>query len=272
MTLPAPTADRTAIVTGASSGIGADLARNLARRGHGVTLVARREERLRTLADELSAAHGIRAEVVVADLTDADSRDSIAATMAERGLIVDVLANNAGLSTLGTVADSTPESEITMIRTNVEAVVHLCSLFVPGMVERRRGAVLNVASTAAFQPIPGQAGYGATKSFVLSYTHAMRAELAGTGVSVTTLCPGPVHTEFAEVAGVNEADAMKLLPKPMWLSSVEVADQAIAGLDKNRAVVIPGLANRATAQFAYLTPRSVLMPIMAKLHPGAKGT
>jgi short-subunit dehydrogenase len=160
MALPAPAADRTSIVTGASSGIGSELARGLAKRGLGVTLVARREDRLRVLADELATDHGVRAEVITADLSDQDSRSDIATELASRGLTVDVLINNAGLSTTGAVHRGAPDRDIAMIRTDVEAIVHLCSMFVPGMVERGRGAVLNVASTAAFQPLPGQAGYG----------------------------------------------------------------------------------------------------------------
>ena len=198
MALPTPAADRTAIVTGASSGIGREIARLLARRGHGLTLVARRRERLQSLADELTGSSGIRVEVVTADLTDAGARTGVTTAVADAGLVPDVLVNAAGLSTVGPVHRNDPEAELAMIRTDVEAVAHLCSLVLPGMVERGGGAVLNVASTAAFQPMPGQAGYAASKAFVVSYSQALRGELRGTGVSVTALCPGPVETEFAE--------------------------------------------------------------------------
>lgn len=271
MGIPEPAADRTALVTGASSGIGTELARELARRGHGVTLVARREDRLRAIADELSAAHGVRAEVLTADLSDESSRAGIADDIAGRGLTVDVLVNNAGLSTTGAVHRSDrADRDIAMIRTDVEAIVHLCSAFVPGMVERGRGAVLNVASTAAFQPLPGQAGYGGAKAFVLSYSRATRAELRGTGVTMTVLCPGPVQTEFAVSAGFDEEEANNSLPKIMWVSAEDVAKTAIRGLDKNKAVVIPGLANRVGASFAHLAPRRVLLPILARQHPALK--
>ena len=270
MALPAPAPDRTCIVTGASSGIGSELARGLAKRGLGVTLVARREDRLRALADELSAAHGVRAEVCTADLSDQDSRSHIASELEHRGLTVDVLINNAGLSTTGAVHRSTPDRDIAMIRTDVEAIVHLCSLFVPGMVERGRGAVLNVASTAAFQPLPGQAGYGGAKAFVLSYSRATRAELKGTGVTMTVLCPGPVETEFAETAGFTEEESSNALPKFMWVSAADVAKTAISGLDKDRAVVIPGFANRVGAAVAHLTPRRLLLPMLARQHPALK--
>jgi len=257
-------------VTGASSGIGIDLARELARRGHGVTLVARREERLRSLAAELADRHGIRAEVVAADLTDPSARAQIAGALADRGLRIEILVNNAGLSTMGPVAACDPDRELAMIRTDVEAVVHLCSLLVPPMVSSGRGAVLNVASTAAFQPIPGQAGYAASKAFVLSYSQALGAELAGTGVTVTALCPGPVETGFAEAAGLHPSDAEAAMPKIMWVPSGRVAEHAVAALDAGRPVVIPGVANRLSAWAASATPRRVLLPVLRRRHPALR--
>ena len=155
---PHPQENTTALVTGSSSGIGAEIARDLARRGHGVTLVARREDRLKALADELAADHHVRAEVIAADLTDADSRAALPGELERRGLTVDILVNNAGFSTMGPVHLSDREAELAMVRTNVEAVVDLCTLFVAGMVTRHRGAILNTASTAAFQPLPGPGG------------------------------------------------------------------------------------------------------------------
>jgi len=270
MALPTPKENTTAIVTGASSGIGADIARELARRGHGLTLVARREDRLKALAGELASAHGVRTEVLAADLTDADSRADLPVQLDERGLTPDILVNNAGFTTMGPVQRAHRASELAMVRTNVEAVVDLCTLFVPGMVTRHRGAVLNTASTAAFQPLPGQAGYGASKAFVLSYSRALGAELRGTGVTVTALCPGPVETGFAEVAGMSDAEASETLPKIMWLPAVDVAKAAVDGLAGGRSVVIPGPANRAAAALAYLAPKSLLLPLMVQRHPGLK--
>lgn len=267
MTFPTPAPDRTCLVTGASSGIGTEIARELARRGMGVTLVARREDRLRSLADELHETHGVRAETIAADLTDPVARHGITVQLDELGLTVDVLVNNAGMSTFGPLARSDPEREIVLVRTDVEAVVDLCSRVVPGMVERGTGAVLNVASTAAYQPLPGQASYAAAKAFVLSYSQAVRAELRGTGVSVTTLCPGPVHTEFGESADLGIDETSGLLPSFMWLPVERVAHQAVEGLVKGRAVVIPGAANKVTAAGAHLTPRRLLMPILARQHP-----
>ena len=270
MALPAPAADRTAVVTGASSGIGREVARRLARRGHGLTLVARREERLRAVADELHDAHGVRAEVVTADLTDQQAREDIVAAVAGHGLAAQVLVNAAGLSTVGAVHKNDPAAELAMIRTDVEALAHLCSLFLPGMVERGAGAVLNVASTAAFQPMPGQAGYAASKAFVVSYSQAVRAELAGTGVSVTALCPGPVDTEFAESAGFDSDEAKAALPAFMWVSAEVVADAGIDGLDRGRALVVPGAANQVAATAARHVPRAVLVPLLARRHPGLR--
>jgi uncharacterized protein len=267
MPLPSPKEHTTAIVTGASSGIGAEIARELARRGHGLTLVARRADRLQALAEELAGAYAIRAEVIAADLTDADSRGELPAQLDARGLTADILVNNAGFTTMGAVHRSSRAAELALVRTNVEAVVDLCTLFVPGMVTRRRGAVLNTASTAAFQPLPGQAAYGASKSFVLSYGRALGAELRDTGVSVTTLCPGPVETGFAETAGMTDEEASETLPRIMWVPVDDVARAAVEGLAAGRAVVIPGPANRVGAGLAHLVPKSLLLPLMAKRHP-----
>jgi len=270
MTLPSPAADRTCLVTGASSGIGAEMARDLARRGFGVTLVARREASLRALADELHAAHGVRAEVLPCDLTDADARAALVDAVATLDLTVDVLINNAGFSTIGPASRADRGGEIRMLQTNIEAVVDLCVLFLAGMVERRRGAILNTASVGAFQPLPGQAGYAASKAFVLSYGRAIGQELKGTGVSVTTLCPGPVETGFAEAAGLTNEEAEASLPKFMWETAEAVAKAGIAGLDKGTSVVIPGRANWAGAVLGHLTPKKLLVPILASQHPALK--
>lgn len=270
MSLPAPSPTGTCVVTGASSGIGAELARLLAERGLGVTLVARREDRLRSLAEELSGRCSIRAEVIAADLIEQDERDGLPGQLAELGLTAEVLVNNAGFSTMCAVSKSDAAREVAMLRTNVEAVAHLCSLFLPGMVERGRGAVLNVASTAAFQPLPGQAGYAASKAFVLSYTQAVAEEVRGSGVTVTALCPGPVETEFGEVAGLGGGQAGDALPRFMWVDAADVAAAGIEGLDKGRMVVIPGAANRATATLSPLVPKRLLLPLLSRRHPALR--
>ncbi|MEI7860653.1 MAG: SDR family oxidoreductase [Acidimicrobiales bacterium] len=270
MSLPAPRPDRTCLVTGASSGIGEEIAGLLAARGLGVTLVARSELKLRALADDLAARHGVRVEVLATDLVDADARSALPGRLADLGLEVNVLVNNAGFSTLGPVYRSDPDREIAMIRTDVEAVVHLCSLFAPGMAERRSGCILNVASTAAFQPIPGQAGYGGSKAFVLSYSHAIREELRSQGVTVTVLCPGPVETGFAEAAGIDPSEMAEAMPKLFWVVADEVARTGVEAMDANRAVAIPGLPNKASAAFGWLSPRRLLLPLVARQHPAMR--
>jgi short-subunit dehydrogenase len=269
MSLPTPAPDRTALVTGASSGIGTEIARELARRGHGLTLVARSADKLEDLAAELRGA-GVRAEVLPTDLSDRGARAELLDRVSELGLTPDVLVNNAGFSTLGPVAKADPEAEIAMIEVDVVAVADLCTRFLPGMVERGRGAVLNVASTAAFQPLPGQAGYGAGKAFVLSYTQSLVGELRGTGVTATVLCPGPVDTGFGERAGFTREDAKEALPEFMWVDAATVARTAVEAMERGRMVAIPGLANRVGAAVAQVTPRSLLLPILTRSHPGLR--
>ncbi len=252
------------MVTGASSGIGTELARELSRRGHELVLVARSTDRLQALAEELPTT----AHVLAADLSDRAARSALPTELAARGLTPQVLVNNAGLSTLGPVHRSDPDAEANMLEVDVVAVADLCSRFLPDMVERGSGAVLNVASTAAFQPLPGQAGYGAAKAFVLSYTRSLSAELKGTGVTATVLCPGPVDTGFGAAAGFTKEEADNALPSFMWVSAADVATTALDGLDKGTLVVIPGLANRAGAAFAHLLPKRALLPFLAKNHPG----
>jgi short-subunit dehydrogenase len=268
--LPVPGEGRTAIVTGASSGIGVEIAEELARRGHGLTLVARREDLLHEVAGRLAEAHGVRAEVIAADLSDADSRAALVDEIAGRGLIVDILVNNAGFSTTGAVATSDPDAEVKLVRLDVEAVVDLCSRVVPGLVERGQGAVLNVASVGAFQPLPGQASYAAAKAFVLSYTDSLHAELKGTGVTATSLCPGPVKTGFGEAAGFSDAEAEGALPAFMWETAEDVAKAAVDGMAKGRRVVIPGAANVVGAYAGRIAPKSLLVPLLAKQHPALK--
>lgn len=269
MSLPTPGPDRTAVVTGASSGIGVELARELARRGHGVTLVARRADKLAELAAELNDT-GVRAEVLAADLADRDARAAMLERIGALGLTADILVNNAGLSTLGPVAKADPADEMHMIEVDVVAVADLCTRFLAGMVERGRGAVLNVASTAAFQPLPGQAGYGACKAFVLSYTRSLGGELRGTGVAATCLCPGPVHTGFGEAAGFSTEDAESSLPGFMWETPEAVARTGIDALAAGHPVAIPGSANRVGAMLAHLAPKRLLVPLLASRHPGLR--
>lgn len=263
MALPAPAPDSTALITGASSGIGTEIARELARRGHGLTLVARREERLRELATSLAADHGIRAETVAADLGEADERERLDERLTELGLEVEILVNNAGFGNSATLTEADRERLLAMVRLNCEALLDLQARYTPGMVARGRGAVINVASTAAFQPLPLTATYAATKAFVLSLTEATHAELDEHGVTATALCPGPVKTEFAEVAGVGGAE--ESLPGVFWTSVEQVAQAAVEGADKGKRVVVPGLMNRAGAISGQHSPRALALPIAKRL-------
>ncbi|ANI41464.1 SDR family NAD(P)-dependent oxidoreductase [Mycolicibacterium vaccae] len=263
-TLPGPSATGAVLVTGASSGIGEHIAREFVRRGHQVILVARRADRLGELAAELGGG----AHVLAADLARPADRAALPDRVAELGLTVDVLVNNAGMANVGGVAGMDVDAELRLIEVDVAAVVDLCTRFVPGMVARGRGAVLNVASVGAFGPVPWQASYGAAKAFVLSYTEAMAEELKGTGVAAAVVCPGPVRTGFGEAAGIPDAEAEKLLPKFLWEQPDAVARTAVDGLAGGRRVIVPGRANRVAAALNRLAPRWILLPMLGRGHPG----
>ncbi len=263
MALPPPSETATALVTGASAGIGAAIAGELASRGQGVTLVARREELLNELAGELASKHGVRAEVIAADLGDTAERDRLERRIGELGLTVEILVNNAGFGNSGAVHETERDRIVAMVRLNCEALLDLQARYTPGMVERGRGAVLNVASTASFQPIPGTATYAATKAFVLNLTEASHSELKGTGVSATALCPGPVKTEFPEAAGV--AGVEEQLPGIFWTSVEDVARQAVDGMAGGKRVVVPGLMNRAGALTGQHSPRMLILPFAKRV-------
>jgi short-subunit dehydrogenase len=265
MALPQPDPNSTALVTGASSGIGAEIARALARRGHGVTLAARREDRLKELAEEISGEHGVRAETVSVDVSDMDARKRLEPELAERGLTVEILVNNAGYGSGGKFIELDGDSEAAMIRTNVESIVALSNIFLPPMVERGRGAMLNLASLISFQPMPFQATYGASKAAVLAFTEAIHEELRGSGVTITAICPGPVRTEFGEMGGFGGAD--EKIPGFAWLEADAVAEDAVKGLENGDRVVVPGALNRIAASAGHYTPRSLLLPIVRRVWP-----
>ena len=262
--LPPPASDSTCLITGASSGIGAEIARELAARGRGVTLVARREERLRELADELTRAHGIRAESVAGSVAEHDGRTELAEEVERRGLTVEVLVNNAGYGSGGRFQDLDGESEEGMVRLNVEAVVGLCGIYVPRMVARGRGAILNVGSTASFQPLPRMATYAATKAFVASFTEALHFDLHGTGVTATVLNPGFTETEFADAGGVGSFDQ---LPSFLVDDAREVARAAVEGMEQGKRSVIPGAHNVLSSIGGRFVPRSVLLPAVGRFSP-----
>jgi uncharacterized protein len=258
--LPASADDRAALITGASSGIGEAIALELARRGHQLVLVARRAERLQALAATLST----KAHVLPADLSCRTDRAALPERVADLGLVPDILINNAGLSGRALVAKSVPEQQLNLVEVDVVAVVDLCSRFLPGMVQRGRGAVLNVSSLAGFYPLPGQAAYGAAKAFVLSYTESLRSELRGSGVVASALCPGPVATGLDDVAGFGAGERAAVLPSFMWKSAEEVARAGIDGLAANKARVVPGRANWLVAAMCRVAPQERLLPFLAR--------
>ncbi len=255
--LPAPDPAATCLVTGASSGIGAAVARELARRGYGVTLVARREERLRALARELSNAHPVRAEPLPCDLADAEARSTLAERVEALDLRVDVLVNSAGLGSYGDLIGSDPQQQAQQVRVMCEAVVELCGAFAPAMAARRSGAISIVSSGLAFFPAARYATYGASKAFGLTFGESLHTELRPSGVAVSTLCPGPVDTEFFAANGPQPAQGA--MPRLLWKNADAVALAAIDGLARNRRVVVPGAPLRALLSCSRLVPRTALL-------------
>jgi short-subunit dehydrogenase len=252
-----------ALVTGASSGIGADLARELARDGHDLVLTARRVEALTALAGEV-AGHGAAATVLAADLAQPGAAARLVDDLAGRGLSVEVLINNAGLGANGPFAQSEPARSAEMLQVNVVALTEITRLLLPGMVARRRGRILLVASTAGFQPGPQMAVYCATKAYVLSLGEAIAYELRGSGVTVTTLCPGATATEFSRVAGAGKSRLFgsRLLPV---MSSTAVARQGYRALKAGRRVVITGVSNKIVAMAGRLSPRWMTLPLASSM-------
>ena len=240
------------LITGASAGLGAEFARQLSSRGQKLVLVARRIDRLEALASELG-----NARAVACDLAAPGAVDRLMADLAGHSESVDTLINNAGFGLWGRFFGLDAKQQREMVDLNVGALTELCRAVAPGMVERRTGAILNLASTAAFQPGPRMAVYFATKAYVLSLTEALHEELKPYGISVSALCPGPTKTEFGDVAGFSGNGAFNKLSA----SSASVARIGLHGLARNKAVVIPGLLNKAGAQGHRVLPRSVLRKI-----------
>ena len=234
---------QTALVTGASAGLGVDFARLFARDGHDLVLVARREERLRSLAAEMEKQHGIKAAVCPADLRQPDAPGAIVAQLQQAGTQVSYLVNNAGFGSSGPFIERPAQDELDMIAVNVTALTHLTRLLLPDMVARGSGRVLNVASLAGFLPGPYMATYYATKAYVKSFSEALSEECRGTGVSVTVSCPPATATEFAKVAG---NDKSKLFQGPI-LTSEMVAAHAYRAMMKGQTVALPGLRSKVLA-------------------------
>ncbi|MET9213519.1 MULTISPECIES: SDR family oxidoreductase [unclassified Nocardia] len=262
MSLPTPTPSTRAVVTGASSGIGAALAEGLAQRGYSLILVARREDRLRELADRLAARHGVESEVRAVDLADRGERARLCDELAGREIAV--LCNNAGFATYGALAAADPARERRQVEVNTVAVHDLTLAVLPGMVARGAGAILITGSTAGNQPGPGNATYAATKAFANTLAESLHSELAGSGVRCTLLAPGPVRTEYTEVAEVPELD--RLVPGPLWVSAEQAAAQAIAGMAAGRRRVVPGVFAKVQTVGGQYTPRALVGPLLRAVY------
>jgi uncharacterized protein len=253
----------TALITGASGGIGEELARIFAAHKYDLVLVARTEDKLQSLSAELSRAHGIQSRVLAADLTDPAAPPRLFQALQDQRVTIDTLVNNAGFGMRGAYAEIDYEIEARMIQLNVTALAHLTRLFLPDMLQRRSGNVLNVASTAAFVPGPFMAVYYASKAFVLSFSEALSEETQGTGVTVTALCPGPTETNFAVTAGNQDSSLFK---PGAAMDARTVAQAGYQGLMAGRRLVVPGWSNRMTVFSTRLAPRTLLARITRKLN------
>lgn len=258
MALPNPSADTTVLITGASSGIGEALAREIASLGHNVSLVARRRPKLEALARDLRAEHGVEVDVHAADVSRDRARSRLLRDV-RGGRTVVGLCNNAGIGAFGHILDHSVEEEEAMFRTNALALFDLTNHLVRDMVERGEGAVLNTASILAFAPIPQNATYAATKAFIVSFSEALHTELLGTGVSCTTVNPGPTRTAIFDNSGAQGAAGFG--PGIFWQDAEDVAEAAVAGMLGGRRSVTPGLTNKAAAFGLRFSSRTAMLPI-----------
>jgi short-subunit dehydrogenase len=256
----------TALITGASGGIGLDLARLFAGDGSDVVLVARNEAKLREIAAEIENANGVSAHVIVADLALPEAAQRVVDVLRTRGITIDALVNNAGLGLGGPFAETDWNRESEMIQVNIVALTQLTKLLLPPMVARRSGRILNVASTASFQPGPLMAVYYATKAYVLSFSEAIADELRGTGVTVTALCPGPTETGFAAAAQMGDARLFNLT-KPA--RSDDVARIGYKAMQRGKRVVIPGVRNWIMAESVRVSPRRLVTAVVRKMQEKA---
>lgn len=254
-------ADENVLITGASSGIGLELARLFAAAGSDLVLVARREDKLGELADELRADHDVTVRVLPADLSQPAAAVAIYEVLTGAGVDIDILVNNAGFGARGTVAQLSIARQLQMMQLNMGTLVELTRRLLPGMIRRGWGGILNVGSTASFQPGPYMAVYYASKAFVLSFTEGLAGELADTEITVTCLAPGPVDTGFGAVAGVEDT----VLFKVGVLDASKVAWAGYRGLRRGKTLVIPGLRNKITVSAVRVLPRSWVRKMVAAL-------
>jgi len=257
MTVPAPVAGQIAVVTGATSGIGWFLAEQLAAAGHDLLIVARTEDDLRDRAADLRSRHPVSVEFEARDLAAPDDLSAFCDRL--RTLPVGVMCADAGQGTFGKYAETPPDRLHDQVALNCVGTHDTVRAVLPGMIERGAGRVLLVGSTAGNQPVPGSATYAATKAFINSLADSLHQELRGTGVTTTLVIPGPVQTEFAERAGLQ--DAAQSIPRPLWVSAEQVASTALTGLARGRRRVAPGLVGTVLSVGGRVTPNSVLLPL-----------
>ena len=246
---------KTALITGGSTGIGLELAKQFAAHGHSVVLAARNTDKLEAAAGKIEGKYGVSVKTISIDLGDSDSPQRLYDIISGDNVGIDYLVNNAGFGLGGEFADTDIERELDMIQVNVASVVHLTKLFLPPMLKRKQGRIMNVASTASFYPGPTSSIYYATKAFVLSFSEAIHEELRKTGVTVTALCPGPTHTNFAQRAGTRKS---RLFRQGLVASSEDVARFGYAAMMKGQRVAVPGIGNKLLIQAERLTPRIIV--------------
>jgi uncharacterized protein len=263
MPLPQPRPGSAALVTGASSGVGVEVARKLAAGGHNVVLLARRAERLAALAQELGDQYGVRAAITPCDLSERESRTAALTAIEELGVEIDIFASCAGFGMTGPFHEHAGRQAVRMVATNLEAVVELTGAVLPAMVQRRRGAVLLVSSLAGAGPVPGLAAYSATKAAVTSFGEALHAEVRRYGVSVTVMCPGPIDTEFGAVADLD--GLISRTPGFLTATANGCAAAGLDGLDSGRRVVIPNPAVRALGVVGSYLPRRLGLPMWRRV-------
>jgi len=244
----------TALITGASSGIGAELARHFAAKGHDVILVARSKDKLDALAAQIEADFGASAHVFAKDLFDDQAASQLHSAIGDAGLSVDILVNNAGMANFGPFLEREIEDLMPLVDLNNRALVRMTHTFLPAMVARGEGGVLNVASVAGLQPTPGFAIYGATKAFVVSFTESLSEELRGSGVRMVALCPGIVDTPLVDKVS-EQSDAAQKMPRGMMLDAAKVAEQGYKALETNEVISVAGIAYQAVVGWMRYSPR-----------------
>lgn len=257
-----PRVRTTALITGASTGIGLELAREFAARGHDLVLVARHRDALEAIAGALEGKFGISATVIPADLSDPEAPQTLFDTLQSQAVHVDYLVNNAGFGLGGEFVDTDMDRELDMVQVNISALMSLTKLFLPHMIRQKSGRIMQVASIAAFQPGPLMAVYYASKAFVLSFSQALAEELRDTGVTVTALCPGPTATNFAETAGISNS---RVFANAGVARADDVARYGYAAMMRGERIAIPSVRDRIMVQTQRLTPRAMVTRIVRKL-------